>query len=455
MQNAASGTYALKVMTVVAAVLFPVVLLYQGWTYYVFRERVPHRQLLPDGSDGSDAPTAPTAATAPPVRRPRPADRRPGASPAGAMTGPAARAGGEAPGPPAARCAGAARGHLAVAAGVPALVAVLVLVQAFAVADLVVGPVPAWRGRRAALRAPLLVLAGAVTGRALLAGGRRCRRSRGRQGEVRAAAAAAGARRPARAGVAVGAGRGRDRDAGHAGHGRARRVLHAVPPGAAARRRSSPSVVVGVVLSQDLLAGLLVLATVPLVPVFAFLVGTATRAPDALPVAAPCPCCGAHFLDVVRGCRRCSSTAGPCPGGGHPVHGRRPPPRRRWRHCVSAFLSSRGAGVRRDHLRGARGGLHGAAAGRRHLDLHTGLVVLVLAPEAYWPLRQVAVHFHDSADGLAAAGRVFEILDTPAPAATPALAAARGATWPGATTVVEAVEGHLRRGAPGPRRTST
>ncbi len=38
--NTASGAYALKVMTVVAVVLFPVVLLYQGWTYYVFRRRV-------------------------------------------------------------------------------------------------------------------------------------------------------------------------------------------------------------------------------------------------------------------------------------------------------------------------------------------------------------------------------------------------------------------------------
>jgi cytochrome d ubiquinol oxidase subunit II len=44
--NAASGGYALKVMTVVAAVLTPVVLLYQGWTYHVFRARVsaPARQ---------------------------------------------------------------------------------------------------------------------------------------------------------------------------------------------------------------------------------------------------------------------------------------------------------------------------------------------------------------------------------------------------------------------------
>jgi cytochrome d ubiquinol oxidase subunit II len=38
--GAASGDYALKVMTVVAAVFTPLVLLYQGWSYWVFRERV-------------------------------------------------------------------------------------------------------------------------------------------------------------------------------------------------------------------------------------------------------------------------------------------------------------------------------------------------------------------------------------------------------------------------------
>jgi cytochrome bd ubiquinol oxidase subunit II len=38
--NTASSPYSLKVMTVAAAVLFPVVLVYQGWTYHVFRRRV-------------------------------------------------------------------------------------------------------------------------------------------------------------------------------------------------------------------------------------------------------------------------------------------------------------------------------------------------------------------------------------------------------------------------------
>ena len=38
--NAAAGDYALQVITVVAAIFVPLMLLYQGWTYYVFRRRL-------------------------------------------------------------------------------------------------------------------------------------------------------------------------------------------------------------------------------------------------------------------------------------------------------------------------------------------------------------------------------------------------------------------------------
>jgi cytochrome d ubiquinol oxidase subunit II len=38
--NTASGSYSLKVMTVVVVIFLPVVLLYQAWTYYVFRQRI-------------------------------------------------------------------------------------------------------------------------------------------------------------------------------------------------------------------------------------------------------------------------------------------------------------------------------------------------------------------------------------------------------------------------------
>lgn len=41
----------------------------------------------------------------------------------------------------------------------------------------------------------------------------------------------------------------------------------------------------------------------------------------------------------------------------------------------------------------------------------TALFVLILAPEAFLPVRQVGVHFHDSADGVAAADAAFEIID--------------------------------------------
>ena len=38
--NAASSPYTLQVMTVVALIFVPIVLIYQGWTYYIFRKRV-------------------------------------------------------------------------------------------------------------------------------------------------------------------------------------------------------------------------------------------------------------------------------------------------------------------------------------------------------------------------------------------------------------------------------
>lgn len=49
----ASGDYALKVMTVVAAVMLPVVLLYQGWSYWVFRARVTTPTEIVDRAPGA------------------------------------------------------------------------------------------------------------------------------------------------------------------------------------------------------------------------------------------------------------------------------------------------------------------------------------------------------------------------------------------------------------------
>lgn len=43
--NASSSPYTLKIMTIVAIIMVPIVLLYQGWTYWVFRHRVSEKNL--------------------------------------------------------------------------------------------------------------------------------------------------------------------------------------------------------------------------------------------------------------------------------------------------------------------------------------------------------------------------------------------------------------------------
>ena len=65
-----------------------------------------------------------------------------------------------------------------------------------------------------------------------------------------------------------------------------------------------------------------------------------------------------------------------------------------------------------------------------HLGLDAGLTVLLLAPELYAPLRAVGQQFHASADGLAAAGRLLEVLDEPG------LVAVAAATNPRSPTAV-------------------
>ncbi|MEV6977604.1 thiol reductant ABC exporter subunit CydD [Kitasatospora sp. NPDC093806] len=77
------------------------------------------------------------------------------------------------------------------------------------------------------------------------------------------------------------------------------------------------------------------------------------------------------------------------------------------------------------------------------LDLETGLLILILAPEVYFPIRQVGALYHSSVEGLTAADEIFRVLETPLPAAgvrpAPALAgaviAAEGLTvaFPGRT----------------------
>lgn len=53
-------------------------------------------------------------------------------------------------------------------------------------------------------------------------------------------------------------------------------------------------------------------------------------------------------------------------------------------------------------------------------ELWRGLVILILAPEVYWPIRNLSAQFHASADGMQSAKDIFEVIDftTPAHAGT-------------------------------------
>jgi cytochrome d ubiquinol oxidase subunit II len=57
--NTASPAYPLKVMSVVAIILLPVVLIYQAWTYYVFRRRVSAGEFEPQAPSSTPAPSSP------------------------------------------------------------------------------------------------------------------------------------------------------------------------------------------------------------------------------------------------------------------------------------------------------------------------------------------------------------------------------------------------------------
>ncbi|QJY48905.1 thiol reductant ABC exporter subunit CydD [Pseudonocardia broussonetiae] len=62
------------------------------------------------------------------------------------------------------------------------------------------------------------------------------------------------------------------------------------------------------------------------------------------------------------------------------------------------------------------------------IDYESALLVLILAPEAFLPLRELGARFHAGLEGATAAGRVFEVLDRPGgPLPDPEHPAAAGA----------------------------
>ena len=164
---------------------------------------------------------------------------------------------------------------------------------------------------------------------------------------------------------------------------------------------------------RDLIATAVLAVTVPLIPIFMVLVGRAAkrRADErwrTLTVLS------GHFLDVVTGLKPLLANA---------------------RADAQIETSERsGERYRDETIRTLRVGFLSAlvlellamigvalvaavigvqlAAG--DLGLAAGLTVLILAPEVYMPLRRLGAQYHASTDGLAAAERIFEILDAPA-----------------------------------------
>ena len=168
--------------------------------------------------------------------------------------------------------------------------------------------------------------------------------------------------------------------------------------------------IVAVMLWQDLPSGITVIIVLPLIPVFMILIGKLTQGVqrqqwDALQRL------GAGFLDLVGGL------------GTLKIFGREDRQAARLRTITEDYRTRTMKVLRISFLSGfvlelaasLSVALVAVSVGLRlvegSLALSVGLFVLLLAPEAFLPVRQVGAQFHAAADGLAAAEEVFAILD--------------------------------------------
>jgi thiol reductant ABC exporter CydD subunit len=164
----------------------------------------------------------------------------------------------------------------------------------------------------------------------------------------------------------------------------------------------------------DLLAALTVVLTLPLIPVFTILIGLAAQARSRRRWRALAQLAN-HFLDVVAGLPTLK------------IFGRAKLQATQIRRVTDEYRRETMATLRiafmsslvLELLASIAVALVAVGVGLRlvdgTLDLETGLLVLILAPEAYLPLRHLGTHYHASAEGLAAAEEVFSLLETPVP----------------------------------------
>jgi thiol reductant ABC exporter CydD subunit len=304
------------------------------------------------------------------------------------------------------------RRYLALAVGAGAATAMVVVLQAWLLADVVSGAVDRHRDL-AALAVPLGVLLVVVVVRAALAWASE------RLAQRSAARATSEMRRALTDAIAEGR-----VDTGHRGGTGALLVLASSGVDAlqAYFGRYLPQLVLAVVVPVTVIAfvagvdpvsALIIAVTVPLIPVFISLVGASTAARTRRQMRTLQRLAG-HFLDVVEGLPTLK-VFGRAQAQVAAVRAMTD----RYRVATMAtlrvaFLSS----LILELLATISVALVAVAVGLRllggHLHFEAALFVLVLAPEAYLPLRLLGGSFHDSAEGLQAAHEVFAALDAPA-----------------------------------------
>ncbi|GHJ92032.1 ABC transporter [Streptomyces sp. NE5-10] len=173
-----------------------------------------------------------------------------------------------------------------------------------------------------------------------------------------------------------------------------------------------PLAVLARIVTEDWVSAAIIVVTLPLIPVFMILIGWYTQARMDRQWKLLSRLSG-HFLDVVAGLPTLK-VFGRAKAQAASIRAITADYRRATMRTLRiAFLSS----FALELLSTLSVALVAVTIGMRlvhgTLDLYTGLVILVLAPEAYLPLRQVGAQFHAAAEGLAAAEEIFEVLETP------------------------------------------
>ncbi|MBT2526712.1 thiol reductant ABC exporter subunit CydD [Streptomyces sp. ISL-99] len=172
-----------------------------------------------------------------------------------------------------------------------------------------------------------------------------------------------------------------------------------------------PVAVLARIVTEDWVSAAVIVGTLPLIPLFMILIGWATQARMDRQWRLLSRLSG-HFLDVVAGLPTLK-VFGRAKAQAESIRSITAEYRQATMRTLRiAFLSS----FALELLATLSVALVAVGIGMRlvhgDLDLYTGLVILVLAPEAYLPLRQVGAQYHAAAEGLAAAEEIFEVLET-------------------------------------------